>query len=555
MDKRFSQSDYLLLEKFLLADTDSVHFVWKCSENEIISIDDTNFFPENTLHPFEYIRSAKLVDEQYEPFFDVFSSRIEEGIFSGIETDKLNIDIKMKLTPDGESRFCHINSRFLRDEAERIKYIHCIIRPFTEKEEFDREIIAFFSSDKNPKIYTNKIIKMMNENKDKNIAFIQFDVEKFKLINDTYGAEFGDDLLQFINLSLEVICTKDQPSCRLTADVFMVVTPFENNKDLMDFVHMIESRLSGYKGIEYRFIFGICVVDGSESSTRRYGDNASMARQSIKGNALENIAFYNNGMISSLHRQKNIEDDMYKAAINNEFVMYLQPKYCISTGKIIGAEALARWIHPHKGMIPPAEFIPAFEKNGFIVKLDKIIWESACRKIRSWIDRGIEPVPISVNVSREYLTDTTAVDTLSALIKKYKIPTKLLELEITETVESAGVEAAVKKFKEQGFTMLMDDFGSGYSSLNMLKTTQFDVLKIDRGFLSEFMESDRGRKIILHTITMSQDIGLDIIAEGVETRDQASFLCSCGCDAAQGFLYSRPIPDDEFDIKLAENMK
>ena len=152
------------------------------------------------------------------------------------------------------------------------------------------------------------------------------------------------------------------------------------------------------------------------------------------------------------------------------------------------------------------------------MKLDRIIWEKACKKLREWIDKGIKPVPISVNVSREYLTSSVAITALKGLIKKYDIPISLLELEITETVDTDGVQNIIKQFKDSGFTMLMDDFGSGYSSLNMLKTTQFDVLKIDRGFLSEFMESDRGRNIISHTISMSKDIGLDIIAEGYRAQ-------------------------------------
>ena len=241
---------------------------------------------------------------------------------------------------------------------------------------------------------------------------------------------------------------------------------------------------------------------------------------------------------------------MHKALVNQEFVMYLQPKHSISTGRIIGAEALARWIHPQKGMISPADFIPVFEKNGFIIKLDQFIWESACKEIRKMIDKGLDVVPISVNISREYIQTFDCVSYILGLVKKYDIPINLLELEITETADATGIQGVVAKMKQAGFTMLMDDFGSGYSSLNMLKTTQFDVLKIDREFLSEFMDSDRGRKIIEHTISMSQDIGLDIIAEGVETKEQAQFLSDCGCDAAQGFFYSKPITVSEFEERL-----
>ena len=265
---------------------------------------------------------------------------------------------------------------------------------------------------------------------------------------------------------------------------------------------------------------------------------------------MENILFYDSSMKSELHKKQEIEESMKNALLDHEFVMYLQPKYSISTNRIIGAEALARWIHPEKGVISPADFIPIFEENGFILTLDRFIWEEACKKIRELIDMGIDPVPISVNISREYVHTYDVIGELQRLIEKYDVPINMLELEITETADPNGVEDTVKLMKQAGFTMLMDDFGSGYSSLNMLKSTPFDVLKIDRHFLEEFMDSDRGRKIIEHTISMSRDIGLGIIAEGVETGDQAEFLSRCGCDSAQGFYYSKPIPAADFNERL-----
>ncbi len=528
-------------------DVETAHFLWKCRENTVVYMGGKHIIDENASDPYEYIRRKELIAPEFIPVFDVFHQSVAEGISSGISHGELPLDVKMRFSEDESFRFCHMYNLFLRDDEGRINEVLVNIRPFTKKENFDRQILDSFSSDKNPGIYGNVVAELIKNNPDKNIAFIQFDVERFKLINQTYGNDTGDELIKFFNDSMHVICTPEQPFCRMTADVFMVVMCFKEKQEILSFIHLIESRLSGYKGMDYRFIFGVSIVDDRSRHTRYYGDLAAMARQSIKGNALRNICFYEERMMSDIRRKQIIEEDMHKAVLNDEFAMFLQPKYCISTGKIIGAEALARWIHPQKGLISPAEFVPVFEKNGFIVKLDRIIWEKACRKIREWIDKGIEPVPISVNVSREYLNGSESIKTLKELVAKYDIPIELLELEITESVDSDGVESVVRQFKDNGFTMLMDDFGSGYSSLNMLKTTQFDVLKIDRGFLSEFMESDRGRKIISHTISMSRDIGLDIIAEGVETGDQAKFLFDCGCDAAQGFYYSKPVPCDEFD--------
>lgn len=542
-----SESYIDVIKNIFRKDVETAHFLWNCNEKKVVYMGGRQIIEDDAEDPYEYISQKGLIAPEFLPLFAVFRASIDEGISAGIKYGELPLDVKMRFDDKEDFRFCHIYNLFQRDAEDRITSILVNVRPFTQKENFERQIIDSFSSDKDPTIYGNIITEFLNNNPDKNIAFIQFDVERFKLINQNYGNETGDELIRFFNDSMQVICASNQPFCRLTADVFMVAICFEDKQDILDFIHRIESRLSDFKGMDYRLIFGVSIMDDRKRNTRYYGDLAAMARQSIKGNALQNICFYEERMMSDIRHRQLIEEDMYKAVLNDEFAMYLQPKYCISTGSIIGAEALARWIHPQKGLISPAEFVPVFEKNGFIVKLDKIIWEKACRKIREWIDKGVDPVPISVNVSREYLNGDESIRILKKLVEKYDIPIELLELEITETADSEGVESIVKKFKDNGFTMLMDDFGSGYSSLNMLKTTQFDVLKIDRGFLSEFMESDRGRKIISHTISMSKDIGLDIITEGVETGDQAKFLYECGCNAAQGFYYSKPVPCDVFD--------
>lgn len=546
-----TEKDIKLFYEMLERDKNSAHFLWDCAAGTVVSA-GSGIFADVSGDPLEYLRESGLIDPQSLPSFNIFSSCIEEGTISGSDRMSLAADIRMKLSADGEFRLCGFYAHFLKDDGGRIIAVHGTIRPYTSRELFDRRVLSGFSSDRDPRIFSDEAAEMIKRHANEEIAFIQFDVERFKLINEKYGVEAGDELLEFLYGTLGLICSEEQPFARLNADVFMVVTTFSSDSDLLDFIHRIESMLTGFQNMEYRLIFGVAIVEDRSLHIRRHGDNAALARQSIKGNALNNIGFFNGRMKSELHKKQSIEDDMMNALLDGQFVMYLQPKFSISTKRIIGAEALARWIHPEKGMISPADFVPVFEENGFILKLDQIIWESACRKIREWIDKGIEPVPISVNISREYIHTFDVVGEMLHLVNKYDIPIKLLELEITETTDSEGVSDVVQKMKDAGFTMLMDDFGSGYSSLNMLQKTQFDVLKIDRGFLSEFMESSRGRKIISHTISMSRDIGLDIIAEGVETPEQASFLSDCGCDSAQGFYYSKPITQEEFDKMLVE---
>ena len=548
---KITEKDQKLFIDMLDRDKHSVHFLWDCEAGTIATV-GSSIFDDVSDDPLDFLRESGLIDPQYLPSFNIFSSRIEEGIISKIDRRSLSVDIRMKFAEDEEFALCGFYAHFLLDENGRILAVHGTIRPYSKREMFERHVLSSFSSDRDPRIYGAEAAEMIKRHPDEERAFIQFDIERFKLINEKYGVEAGDDLLDFLYNTLGLICGEEQPYARLTADVFMVITAFKSDTELLDFIHRLESMLTGFRDMEYRLIFGVAIVEDRTLHTRRHGDNAAIARQSIKGNALNNIGFFNGRMKSDLHKKQSIEDDMMNALLGNQFVMYLQPKFSISSQRIIGAEALARWIHPEKGMISPADFIPVFEENGFILKLDQIIWESACKKIREWIGKGIKPVPISVNISREYIHSFDVVGEMLHLVKKYDIPIKLLELEITETTDAEGVSDVVQKMKDAGFTMLMDDFGSGYSSLNMLQKTQFDVLKIDRGFLSEFMESSRGRKIISHTISMSHDIGLDIIAEGVETSEQARFLSDCGCDSAQGFYYSRPITQEEFDKMLVE---
>lgn len=433
------------------------------------------------------------------------------------------------------------------EDGRHVSHTACHIRLMNSSELLTKTIVDSFTNDKHPSVFASNVQKLLNDTSGRQLAFMQFDIEKFKLINSKYGEEKGTEILSFITKGLYTVCTAEQVHLRLSSDVFMIAFLFDTAADINRLIGLIEERLGHYEDIEYRFAFGVHIVSDKSLPLRKMGDRAAMARQSVKGNALNNVGYYSDNQENSLISRQYIEDRMQYALDHGEFVMFLQPKCNISTGKIVGAEALTRWIHPEKGMISPMEFIPLFEQNGFIIKLDEYIWEQACKTIRSWIDSGVQPVPISVNISRVHLTSESFIDSLDRLVKKYDIPKKYIETEITETTESAGTEEMINKLKSHGYMLLMDDFGSGYSSLNMLKNTPFDVIKIDRDFFSEFMLSDRGKKIISHTISMSKDIGLDLVAEGVETKEQAEFLQSCGCDIAQGFLYSKPVSISEFE--------
>lgn len=380
----------------------------------------------------------------------------------------------------------------------------------------------------------------------KEVGFVQFDIRKFKIINDLYGEKFGDEVLDFINRQLGEICRQDQFFINLRSDVFMVATEYTEEDELVEFIQLLDSRISSFKDVKLQLSYGVYMVEDKGMELRQMEDRAAMARKAAKRNILTNILFYKEQFKDSLYNRKFIEENMQTAIAQRQFIMYLQPKYSITKNEIIGAEALVRWQHPQRGMIYPNQFIPVIEENGFIQRVDYYIWEEACRFIRKCIDAGLGDCPVSVNVSRIHLKDDACIRVLSDMISRYGIPRKLLELEITETIDDQQVSMKALQLKEEGYTLLMDDFGSGYSSLNILLETPFDVIKLDKKFIENMMISEKGKLILEQIVLMADKLELGLLAEGVETREQVELLENIGCDYVQGYYYAKPMPEEEF---------
>lgn len=380
----------------------------------------------------------------------------------------------------------------------------------------------------------------------KKIGFIQFDIRKFKIVNDLYGEKFGDEILDFIIRQLKEICYEEQFFINLRSDVFMVVTEYDSEEELVEFIHRLDERISSFKSVKLQMSYGVYTVEDREMELRQMEDRAAMARKAVKNNVLKNILFYSEQFKESLYNRKFIEENMQTAIAERQFLMYLQPKYSISQNKIIGAEALVRWRHPERGMIYPNQFIPIIEENGFVQKVDYYIWEEACRFIRKCEDIGITDCPVSVNVSRIHLRDNECIKVLSDMIEENGISKELLELEITETADDQQISMKALQLKKEGFALLMDDFGSGYSSLNILLETPFDVIKLDKKFIENMMVSDKGRLILEQVVIMADKLKLGLLAEGVETEEQVKQLQNIGCDQVQGYYYAKPMPEEEF---------
>ena len=381
---------------------------------------------------------------------------------------------------------------------------------------------------------------------ERNIGFIQFDIRKFKIVNDLYGEKFGDEVLDFILKQVQALCGERQFYVNLRSDVFMIVTEYGSQEELKSFIQGLDERIHTFKKVKLQMSYGVYTVEDREMELRQMEDRAAMARKTAKNSILGNLVFYEEQFKDSLYNRKFIEENMQTAIAERQYLMYLQPKYSISKNEIIGAEALVRWKHPERGMIYPDQFIPVIEENGFIRKVDYYIWEEACRFIRRCRDEGFADCPVSVNVSRAHLRDDECIMMLDDMIKESGIPRKLLELEITETVDDQQVSSKAFQLKEEGFTLLMDDFGSGYSSLNILLETPFDVIKLDKKFIENMMLSGKGRMILEQVVSMAGKLGLGLLAEGVETKEQVELLQNIGCDQVQGYYYAKPMDAEEF---------
>ncbi len=521
-------------------------------------VDDFFIVEDNLLLPDELSGGncdvlKQLYEKNYVAAKDVgkminFYERIMLATKETLDQTDLEVIIEI-LDQDGNYRnvsiICYMDAN---DDGLVTGYV-ATIRPLRNKEIENREVVAAFTNDKNPAVFINRIKKFMQAQPDRQYAFIQFDIRNFRYVNDKYGSTIGDEILAYINDTLDLLCDENHLHCRLASDIYEIVTYFNSKEEIINFVNMLDSKLHRYQDIRYSLSYGVSIAPGDSTEYRKHGDEAGLARVECKRIILKKVVFYEDTLMVNVKRNGAIEEIEEEALRNGEFHVFLQPKYKYDkqSANIVGAEALVRWIDSDGKIKSPAEFIPVFEQNGFLLEVDQFMWDSVCKLLREWIDDGREPVPISVNVSRTYLNKINIVEYMRNLVESYDLPMNLLQIEITETTENAETIAYVNAFKKAGFTLLMDDFGSGYSSLSMLKETPFDVIKMDRLFLVECLENNNGRTIISHVISMSRELGLGLVAEGVETKEVADFLYDNGCKVSQGFYFSKPISVPDFE--------
>lgn len=388
----------------------------------------------------------------------------------------------------------------------------------------------------------------------------KLDALNFKMINELYGFETGDKVIKAI-ADFFIEDKKNRSGitrgaiARVGSDEFVMldIAPSDNVEiDALtialeeEFNEKIHTVLGSYK-VEFRY--GKYFLDLGETVINDAIEKANIAHRITKTNKNTKICDYNDAFKKRIIRDVELENRASETLENKDFKVFLQPKYDINNETIVGAEALVRWQEKDGGLISPGEFIPLFERNGFIIKLDMYMFESACKIIRGWIDEKKPVVTISINFSRLHLQNSKFVSQLVLIAQKYNVPRKYIEIELTESVMYNNETALTKllhDLHDVGFTLSMDDFGSGYSSLGLLKNLPVDVVKIDRSFFANNIYETRAKAVISSVMSMAKKLGIETVAEGVETGEHVDFLREVGCNMVQGYYYARPMPAENF---------
>lgn len=399
--------------------------------------------------------------------------------------------------------------------------------------------------------FFQKVRELLQNDTETEYTIVCSNIENFKLYNDNFGVQAGDKLLQAIAQIMRERCGGDSICGRFSADRFLCLQ--ERDREQTDRNLFLGNFTSQIKNVVMKW--GVYEITDRTVPVEQMCDRALLAADSVKGKYNKHFAVYDDALRGELLREKAITDTMESSLAEGQFILYLQPKYSVEEERMTGAEALVRWIHPEWGFMSPAEFIPLFEKNGFIHRLDKYIWKQVCELINKWKGEGYPLLPVSVNVSRIDIYQMDLADTLVSMAEKYGIDPSYLHLEITESAYSENpgqIINTVNQLRQHGFVIEMDDFGSGYSSLNMLNQMEMDYLKLDMKFIQNELSKPEERSILNYIIAMAHGIGLRVVAEGVETREQLNRLRDTGCDYVQGYYFAKPMPVEEFE-KLLRN--
>lgn len=448
-----------------------------------------------------------------------------------------------------------VHGQELWDEKNKFVGTLIVYTDITGQEKLKDEATLYATRDQltglwNRDYFFEMVSKTIHENPDEEFVMIASDIYHFKMFNEILGSSTGDDILLAIAQGYREQCNRLWVFSRIAGDRYGLLMPKRDFREerFLRFANEVFTRR--HYELKVHCYIGVYEVTDRNISAESMYNRAYMALETIKGDLQKQIAYYHEALRDKRIFEITTLDDLDRALLNDEFEIYLQPQIDIRKKEIVSAEALIRWNKPGRGLVPPAEFIPVFENNGMIARLDYQAWELACRQLYIWKNEGFGERSISVNISAKdfYLADL--YDSITGLVERYQINPKNLKLEITETAFVLDVDRQMKlvrKLQDYGFIIEIDDFGSGYSSLNSLKDISADILKMDMKFFEKTDGSMRAEKIVRSVVNLANELGMPVIAEGVEKKEDLEMLERVGCQVVQGFYFSKPLPIAEFE--------
>lgn len=434
-----------------------------------------------------------------------------------------------------------------------ISYIFRRNRAYILKLAYYDPLTGIFNKNK----FTEEIREQLHAREE--FALVGLDIANFKFINESLGYETGDRFLKHIAKILADAANEKEYYYRESGDNFGLLLRYKGKEQLEKRLEAILHKIIDFsisEGIQYTIVCncGVIIIDWETNQVDidTLLDRVSLALKAAKGHHKSTIVYFDESLLCKEHLRAAIENQMNPALKNHEFFIMLQPKFNLNTGKLHSAEALVRWRTSEGKLIYPDEFIPIFEQNGFVASLDLYVLEEVCKNLREWTDKGYRVTPVSVNQSRVLFFQSNYLEKLEEVILRYKIDPSLLILEITEGISIGNIEEIEEKIQlihGMGISVSMDDFGSGYSSLNILKELSIDELKLDKVFLPDDKTKFKGETILASIIKLASDLSISTVAEGIETAEQAIFLRNTGCDIGQGYYFSKPVDVEDF-LKL-----
>lgn len=418
------------------------------------------------------------------------------------------------------------------------------------------ELTGAYRADK----FYSEVNRMMEREPDAKFAVLYIDFENFKYVNDVFGYSYGDELLKGYAQLVMSRLKEEELLARDVADRFVLLRRYETQEELLETQKMMDEEFLNSDIVMLNrhmltIACGICCAEDlvEEPEAVKMVNRANFAQKEVKNKPGKHYAFYGEEIRQKLIAEMAVKDRMQEGLDNEEFVVYLQPKVGVEDGAVKGAEALVRWAVPGNGLLSPGLFIPVLEKNHFIGKVDRYVFEKVCKWLHDRMANGKTVVPISVNVSKIQFYNPDFIPVYAGIKKQYGIPDGMLEIELTESAAFEHEEylmQVVRELHDNGFLCSLDDFGTGYSSLGLLKDLPIDVMKLDGVFFRVSVDVNRGHTILKYIIDMVKELNISTVAEGVEREEQVEFLKSAGCDLIQGFAFYRPMPVEQFEEVL-----